>query len=144
MKKILKIVTVAAMGIAFTATAHAEGHAEGDVAKGEKVFKKCKSCHQIGNYPAKKTGPNLDNIVGAKAASKADFPKYSKTLKEMAEKGLVWTEENLDKFLKKPKKFEFAGIKGKKIKMSFPGLKKEEDRKNIIAFLKSHTKTEAK
>ena len=80
MKKILKIVTVAAMGIAFTATAHAEG----DVAKGEKVFKKCKSCHQIGDYPAKKTGPNLDNIVGAKAASKADFPKYSKTLKKMS------------------------------------------------------------
>jgi cytochrome c len=93
---------------------------------GEKVFKKCKACH---NFKKNGMGPNLAGIVGRKAAS-LEF-KYSKAMKSRASEGLVWTEENLDKFLKKPRSFI------KKTRMAFGGLKKDKDRKALIEYLKS-------
>lgn len=104
--------------------------AEGDAKKGAKVFKKCKACHQVGEGAKHKTGPILTGIVGMAAGHHEDF-KYSSALKKMADEGLVWTEEELDAFLKKPK----AYMKG--TKMSFAGLRKEKDRVNLIAYLKS-------
>ena len=94
-------------------------------ANGEKIFKKCKSCH---NFKKNGVGPNLAGIVGREAGS-LKF-KYSRALKGMADEGLVWTEANLDKFLKKPRTFI------KKTRMSFSGLKKDEDRKAVIEYLK--------
>ncbi|MHA1569788.1 MAG: c-type cytochrome, partial [Alphaproteobacteria bacterium] len=67
--------------------------ADGDAAKGEKVFKKCKSCHTL-QAGKNKVGPNLAGIVGRKAAA-ADGYKYSGSLKKAAAKGLAWDEENL-------------------------------------------------
>jgi len=96
-------------------------------ASGEKVFKKCKACH---GFKKNKIGPNLAGIVDRKAATVAKF-KYSKAMKAAGADGLVWSEENLDKFLKKPKKFM------KKTKMAFAGLKKESHRKAVIEYLKS-------
>jgi len=100
-----------------------------DIAAGEKVFKKCKAYHVVD--PAKKskaTGPNLFGVYGsAAAARRADF-KYSKALKAS---GLTWDEVTLDKWLTKPKSLV------KKTKMAFPGLKKEADRANVIAYLKT-------
>ena len=100
------------------------------VAKGEKVFKKCKACHQVGEGAKDRTGPVLNGVVGSAAGAVEGF-KYSKALKSMAEEGLVWDEENLSAFLAKPKKF----MKG--TKMSFAGVKKEEDMAAIIAYLSS-------
>ncbi len=100
------------------------------IAKGEKVFKKCKACHQIGEGASNRTGPILTGVVGRPAASVEGF-KYSKGMKEMAGEGLIWDEANLDQFLTKPKAFV------KKTKMGFAGLKKEGDRAAIIAYLKS-------
>jgi cytochrome c len=104
--------------------------AEGDAAAGEKVFKKCKSCHAVGEGAKKKVGPVLNGIVGAAAAASEEF-KYSKAMTAAAEAGLVWTEEELDAFLMKPKKY-MPGTK-----MSMAGLKKEADRANVIAYLKT-------
>ncbi|WP_025898266.1 c-type cytochrome [Sneathiella glossodoripedis] len=101
--------------------------AAGDAAKGEKVFKKCKACHTVEEGGKNKIGPNLHNIVGAAAGQKEGY-KYSKA---MANSGITWDAETLDAFLKKPKAFM------KKTKMSFPGLKKEKDRQNVIAYLET-------
>ena len=100
--------------------------AEGDAAKGEKVFKKCKVCHTF-DPGKKKIGPHLKGIVGRKAGAVEGY-KYSKA---MAESDITWDEANLDEFLTKPKAFV------KKTKMSFAGLKKEDQRADLIAYLKA-------
>ncbi len=100
------------------------------VAAGKKVFKKCKSCHQVGDKAKNKTGPVLNGIIGA-AAGAVDGFKYSKPMKSAADGGLVWSEEELAAFLTKPK----AYMKG--TKMSFAGLRKAADVAAVIAYLKS-------
>ncbi|AXI54426.1 MFS transporter [Sulfitobacter sp. JL08] len=101
------------------------------VEAGEKVFKKCKVCHQVGEDATNRTGPVLNGIVGAPAGAVEDF-KYSKALMEAAENGLVWDEAAMSEFLTKPKAF----MKG--TKMSFAGLRKEEDVQAILAYLRSY------
>jgi cytochrome c len=99
--------------------------AAGDAAEGEKVFKKCKACHVI-DSEKNRLGPHLVGIVG-RASGSVDGFKYSSA---MAEAGVTWDEATLDQYLADPK----AMIP--KNKMAFPGLKKEEDRANVIAYLK--------
>ena len=100
------------------------------VSKGEKVFKKCKACHQVGDGAQNKTGPILTGIVGSPAGAVEGF-KYSDAMQDAASAGLVWTSEELSAFLVKPKDY----MKG--TKMSFAGLKKETDQAAIIAYLQS-------
>lgn len=104
----------------------------GDAKAGAKVFNKCKACHGIDEGGKNKLGPNLWNIVGAPIAAKEGF-KYSKYLLAYAEEAGNWNEENLDKWMKKPKDLV------RKTKMIFPGLKKPKDRENIIAYLKANS-----
>ncbi|WP_298676014.1 c-type cytochrome [uncultured Lentibacter sp.] len=100
------------------------------VAKGEKVFKKCKACHQVGDGAKNKTGPILNGVMNAKLGHVEGF-KYSKTMASMGEDGMIWDEANMAAFLKKPKAFV------KKTKMSFAGLKKDEDIAAVTEYLKS-------
>ena len=104
--------------------------ADGDAAAGEKVFKKCAACHAVGDGAKNKVGPALNGIVGAPAAHVEDF-KYSANMVELAEGGLVWDEETLTAYLKKPKDVV------PKTKMSFAGLRKEEEVAHVIAYLKT-------
>ena len=120
MHKILMVSAILAMTTAVPVMA-------GDINTGEKVFKKCKACHVV-DAEKNKTGPHLVNIMGRTAGSLESFKKYSKAMKES---GIVWSEETLNGYLENPK----AYIKG--TKMAFAGLKKEEDRENVIAYLKS-------
>ncbi len=99
-------------------------------AAGEKVFKKCKSCHQVGDGAKDSTGPALNGVIGANAGSVEGF-KYSKAMKAAAEAGLVWTEEEMAAFLTKPKEY----MKG--TRMSFAGLKKQDDIQALIIYLKT-------
>ena len=112
----------------FVLTAGTQAFAEGDPAQGEKVFRKCKACHAVGADAKTKTGPILNGIVGAPAGRDADF-KYSSALSTAAADGLVWDEESLAAFLKKPRDF----LKG--TRMSFAGLRKPEEIENVIAYL---------
>ncbi|NJO37430.1 MAG: cytochrome c family protein [Rhizobiales bacterium] len=118
-----------AVGIFGFAAALAMGmslaHAAGDAAEGEQVFKKCKACHVI-DSEKNRLGPHLVGIVG-RAAGSVDGFKYSTA---MAEAGVTWDEATLDQYLADPK-----GMIPKN-RMAFPGLKKEEDRANVIAYLK--------
>ena len=98
-----------------------------DIKAGEKVFKKCKACHVV-DAEKNKTGPHLVNIMGRKAGTLESYTKYSKA---MVAADVIWDETTLDAYLEKPKKY----IKG--TKMAFAGLRKEKDRVNVIAYLKS-------
>ena len=100
--------------------------AEGDAEKGEKVFKKCKACHAVGEGAKNKVGPELNGIMDAPAGQKEGF-KYSAAMKDS---GIVWDEATMDSFLAKPKEVV------PKTRMAFPGLKKEQDRMDLIAYLK--------
>ena len=94
--------------------------------KGEKIFKKCSACHTHKKDGENKVGPNLWNIINKPKGKSAGF-NYSK---ELAEFGGVWTYEEMNQFLYKPKEY----IKG--TKMNFSGLKKVDDRANLILYLR--------
>ena len=112
--------------------------AEADLKKGEKVFKKCKACHMVGEDAKSKTGPILNNLWGRVAGADESFKasKYSKALKKAGEGGLVWNDETISAFVENPKKY----VKGTKMAIK---VKKEADRVNLIAYLKQFSTEEA-
>jgi cytochrome c len=101
-----------------------------DLAAGEAAFAKCKSCHVADQGGANGTGPGLFGVVGAKPGSHPGFA-YSPAMVEFAAKQAVWDDQHLGEFLKAPQKY----ISG--TKMTFVGLKKPEDRINMVAYLRS-------
>lgn len=98
-----------------------------DAAKGEKDFMVCRACHQIGPTAKNAVGPVLNGVVGRTAGTFPGF-KYSEANKES---GLVWTPEELDKYLTDPQKVV------PKTLMIFPGLKDQQKRTDVIAYLQS-------
>jgi len=133
MKKTLVFALTTFAALSFTNAVYAQ---DGDPVAGEKVFKKCKACHQVGEGAKKKVGPVLNGVVGATAGAQEDF-KYSAAMVEAGKNGTVWTVENLDTYLEKPRAFIPKG------KMAFAGLKKPEDRANVIVYLKQFSETPA-
>lgn len=109
--------------------AHAQ---EGDPAAGKQVFNKCRACHDA-EAEKNKVGPHLVGVVGRPAASIEGF-NYSANMKELAAAGLVWDEAKLAEYLANPKALVPKG------KMAFPGLKKEEEIADVIAYLKANPK----
>ena len=103
--------------------------AMGDIATGEKVFKKCAACHSIVKGGKNNIGPALYNVVGRQIGSVSDY-KYSKALSEY---GKEWSFEELNGYLIKPAKW----IKG--TKMAFAGLRKEKDRASVIMYLNQNS-----
>lgn len=103
--------------------------ADGDVAKGEQAFKKCMACHTV-NDKTNKVGPYLVGVVGRPVASVEGY-KYSEDMIAYGATGAVWDETTLHAYLEKPK----AVVA--KTKMAFAGLKKEDERADLIAFLKT-------
>src|SRR4051812_6822186 len=83
------------------ATAARAASAEGDAAKGQKVFLKCKACHTA-EQPANRVGPGLKGVVGRKAASVETY-NYSEAMKKKGDQGLVWDEAHLKPYLASPK-----------------------------------------
>ena len=100
-----------------------------DAAAGEKVFNACKACHTL-EAGKNRVGPSLNGLIGRPAGSVEGFA-YSPAMKGS---GITWTDENLAKYLADPKGF-VAGNK-----MAYAGVKKEDDLKNLIAYLNQATK----
>ena len=99
-------------------------------ALGEKIFNKCSVCHTPNKGGPNKVGPNLWNIVGSKTASIPGF-KYSAAMSHRRQDGKKWDYEELYRYLYAPKKY----IPG--TKMAFAGIKNDEDRVNLIAYLRN-------
>lgn len=100
--------------------------AEGDAEAGEKVFRKCQACHMVGEDAKNRVGPHLNGIVGGEIATVEDY-KYSDALVE--KQGETWTDENLHAYLEDPRGWAEG------TKMSYPGLKDEQERADVIAYL---------
>ena len=101
----------------------------GDIASGEKIFKKCAACHSINKGGKNKIGPALYGVVG-RASAVSEGYSYSKALKAHGKK---WSFEELNAYLLKPQ----AHIKG--TKMAFAGLRKDKDRASVILYLNSQS-----
>ena len=115
---------VVAVALALAGTA---AQADGDAAKGEKVFTKCKVCHEIATDKTK-VGPTLHGVIGRKAGAVEGF-KYSEA---MTASGVTWDATTIAEYVKQPKEF----VPGNK--MAFAGLKKEDEIENLVAFIKAN------
>ena len=124
----MKSISALVLAFLLSAASATTGLAEGDAAKGKRVFAKCKACHVV-DKEKNRVGPHLVALFGRAAGSIEDY-KYSKAMSASA---VVWSEESLDAYLKKPR----AYIKG--TKMAFVGLRKQKDRADVIAYLKEAT-----
>lgn len=96
-----------------------------DLGKGKNVFRQCASCHLVDDSGKHRIGPNLYGVVDRESGTIDGF-NYSKAMKEA---GIVWTAETIDEYIENPR----AYIPGNR--MSFAGLRKPEDRVNVVAYL---------
>jgi cytochrome c len=103
---------------------------QGDYAKGKTMFGQCRSCHTLDAGGPNRVGPNLHGVLGRTAGTVESFKTYSKALKESA---IVWNAENMDKWIANPR--EVVPVNN----MIFPGVRKEEDRRNLIAYIAVET-----
>lgn len=123
--KIHTLVAVFSIGIASMVQATELGDPE----LGAKAYRKCIACHRVGQGAKHRVGPHLNGIFGRTVGELEDY-KYSDAMKHMGVEGMVWTAENLDAFLVKPK----AVIRG--TKMNFKGISDAGERSNLLAYLR--------
>jgi len=129
MRKLLAACSGCLMMAAASVVMLSAGTARADDADaGKKVFNQCRACHVLDDK-TNRVGPHLGGVIGRKAGSVEGF-SYSDAMKNS---GITWDEESLEKYLKDPK----GAVPGNK--MAFAGVKKEEDLKNLIAYLKEES-----
>lgn len=104
-------------------------HADGDAKRGATVFKKCRSCHKVGDGARNGVGPQLNGLFQRAAGSVNGF-KYSASMLRAGADGLVWDHTSLDTYLENPKSLI------SKTRMNFRGLKDEGDRADVMAYLR--------
>ena len=112
---------LALAAVSFVGTANAQ-----DVAAGEKSFNKCRACHQVGETAKNSVGPELNGLFGRKSGSVTGY-NYSEANKNS---GITWDDAVFAEYIKDPK----AKIPG--TKMAFAGIKKEDEIKDLTAYLK--------
>jgi cytochrome c len=129
MRKLLAACSGCLMMAAASVVMLSAGTARADDADaGKKVFNQCRACHVL-DQTTNRVGPHLGGVFGRKAGSVEGF-SYSDAMKNS---GITWDEESLAKYLKDPK----GAVPGNK--MAFAGVKKDDDLKNLIAYLKEET-----
>ena len=122
----MKRIPLAAIAVLSLVASVRVASADGDPAAGEVTFKVCRTCHQIGESARNFVGPALNGVVGRKAGTVAGY-NYSDANKNS---GLTWDQATLTKYLKSPREV----VPG--TKMAFPGLTRDSDIANVIAYLK--------
>lgn len=103
--------------------------AQDPLARGAKLYKRCKSCHTLEENGKHRVGPNMWDLYGSTAGTKEGFA-YSKAMKAS---GLVWNDETLNGYIENPRRFMPGN------RMSYAGLRKPEDRAAVLAYIKSQT-----
>jgi len=103
--------------------------AKADPKKGKELTNVCEACHSFGKGEANKIGPNLFGVVGAKIAEDRNGYDFSSALQ--ADKGKSWDPEMLNKWLYDPQQFANG------TKMTFPGIKNDQKRADVIAYLQT-------
>jgi len=130
-----RLVKFLKLGGVFAILATPAAALDGNADAGKKVFAKCGVCHGIGDTK-KPIGPNLNNVVGRTAGTQPEFlakgnAGYSKAMIAAGAAGQVWTEDQILEYITDPKK----KVPGNK--MAFPGLPKEQDRVDVLAYIKT-------
>ncbi len=116
--------------------------AQGDIEAGEKVFKKCKSCHMIQDAAGEtivkggKTGPNLYGVIGRTAGAFDGYTKYSKSMIAAGEAGLVWDQEQFQAYVQDPSGFLKTYLDDSKAKSKM-SLKLKKGLEDVYAYLVS-------
>lgn len=128
MKRVTQILPAALVAICAAGAVWAEKI--GDAEAGARVFAKCKGCHQVGDGAKDKIGPHLNGVFGRKAAAHEGY-RYSEAMQRAGDDGLIWTAETLEAYVENPRALV------SKTRMSFRGLKKPEDRANLLAYLRA-------
>ncbi len=121
----MKKLTLSVVAIASAMFAASAAQAQ-DVAAGETSFHKCMACHSIGEGAKNKVGPELNGLDGRKTGTAPDY-SYSDANKNS---GITWNKEQFLEYIKDPK----AKIPG--TKMAFAGIKKDDEIKDLTAYLK--------
>lgn len=121
--------SASALAVLFIALSSPVPSAAQDAELGEQVFRQCRACHLVGDGARNLVGPLLNGVVGRPAGTIEGF-NYSPANREAGAKGLVWSEENLFKYLENPQAF-MPGTK-----MFYAGVKAEDARRDLIAYLK--------
>jgi cytochrome c len=116
----------ALMGFCFLGAMAAAQEAGGDASAGQRVFAQCRACHALGRNLV---GPNLQGVLGRRAAAVEGF-RYSPAMRQKAESGLVWSEDNLRAYIRNPKEVVPNGS------MAFPGLRNDQQLNDLIAYLR--------
>lgn len=107
-----------------------------DIAAGKRFFSKCVACHVVAPN-VHKVGPSLSGLFGRRAATAAGYKRYSKSLMTAGARGLVWNEDMFLQYLHNPNQFlrDYLGDPKARSSMTFPGIRKQNDRENILAYL---------
>jgi cytochrome c len=126
------LAAAAATAFLLSTTAAMAQQASGDPAAGQRVFNQCRACHTINEGGRAMVGPNLHGVVGRRAGAREGF-RYSASMRQKAEGGLTWSEENLRAYIRNPKEVVPAGS------MSFPGLRNDQQLNDLIAYLKQQS-----
>ncbi|MCI4664209.1 MAG: c-type cytochrome [Neomegalonema sp.] len=111
--------------------------AQSDLDAGRRLFRACRSCHEIGRGAGHRMGPHLNGLIGRKAGALPDFP-YSLPMTAAGLRGLVWTEKTLDAYIADPQRFIRGTI------MPHVGFRKPADRRNLVAYIREASQRETK
>jgi len=121
------------LGVAALVALAGPASAAGDAEAGKAAFAtQCGICHQVGPDAQTVVGPELNGIVGRKAASVEGYA-YSPGMKKLGEEGHTWTEEHIDHWIADPK----ALLPQSPMALAFQGVPDADERANIIAYLKT-------
>ncbi len=108
-----------------------------DTQKGKNLFVRCLACHKVGAGARHGVGPHLNEVFGRKAGTIADYRGFSSAMKAAGKKGLVWTNETLDKYIENPRKMI------PRTRMTFLGMRNKSDRAALLLYLQEFSKTTA-
>lgn len=128
----MRLTAIATLTITLVAIFAAAPAGAQDTAAGQRVFGQCRACHTVEQGGRNGVGPNLHGLFG-RAAGSLDGFRYSAPMREKGAGGLVWNAETLSPYIENPRAVVPGGS------MAFAGLRSEQQRSDLIAYLRQVT-----